>query len=269
MYIELPAEAGAEEGKCGKLIYWLYGCREAAQAWEEHYSEKMESVGFSRGLHSPVVFYHEAKDLSCVVHGDDFTFEGEAEDLGWIAEKMKEWFEVKMRGILGPEDGDDKEVTILGRVVEWKEWGIKYQADPRHRKLIMEYFGFDETTRALQNNGGKEDEDGDDEELQGEEAKSYRGVAARLNYMAQDSPGIMFSTKEVCRGMARPTRGDFRRLKKVAKFLVGRVAEVWRFCWQDEGQSVCVFTDSDWAGCRRTRKSSSGGLLMLGNRQSI
>ena len=30
VYIELPAEAGAEEGKCGKLIYWLYGCREAA-----------------------------------------------------------------------------------------------------------------------------------------------------------------------------------------------------------------------------------------------
>ena len=75
MYIELPAEAGAEVGKCGKLVYWFYGCREAAQAWEEHYSEKMESVGFTRGTHSPVVFYHAEKDLSCVVHGDDFTFE--------------------------------------------------------------------------------------------------------------------------------------------------------------------------------------------------
>ena len=265
VYIELPAEAGAGPGKCGKLVYWLYGCREAAQAWEEHYSEKMESVGFTRGTHSPVVFYHEGKDLSCVVHGDDFTFEGEAEDLKWIAEKMKEWFEVKVRGLLGPEEDDDKEVTILGRVVKWKEWGIEYQADPRHRQLIMEYFGFDNSTRALQNNGGKEEEEGDDEALEGEEARNYRGSAARLNYMAQDSPGIMFGTKEACRGMASPTRGDFRRLKKVAKFLVGRVAEVWRFEWQEEGQSVLVYTDSDWAGCRRTRKSSSGGLLMLGS----
>ena len=265
VYIELPAEAGAGPGKCGKLVYWLYGCREAAQAWEEHYSEKMESVGFTRGTHSPVVFYHEGKDLSCVVHGDDFTFEGEAEDLKWIAEQMKEWFEVKVRGLLGPEEDDDKEVTILGRVVKWKEWGIEYQADPRHRQLIMEYFGFDNSTRALQNNGGKEEEEGDDEALEGEEARNYRGSAARLNYMAQDSPGIMFGTKEACRGMASPTRGDFRRLKKVAKFLVGRVAEVWRFEWQEEGQSVLVYTDSDWAGCRRTRKSSSGGLLMLGS----
>ena len=265
MYIELPAEAGAEEGKCGKLVYWLYGCREAAQAWEEHYSEKMESVGFERGVHSPVVFFHPGKDLSCVVHGDDFTFEGEAEDLKWITQKMKEWFEVKIRGTLGPEDEDDKVVTILGRIVKWEDWGVGYQADPRHRQLIMEYFGFDDSTRALQNNGSKDDEEDDEEELQGEEAKSYRGVAARLNYLAQDSPGIMFSTKEVCSGMARPTRGDFRRLKKVAKFLMGRVAEVWRLCWQDEGQSVCVYTDSDWAGCRKTRKSSSGGLLMLGS----
>ena len=41
----------------------------------------MESVGFKRGAHSPVVFYHEEKDLSCVVHGHDFLFEGESEVL--------------------------------------------------------------------------------------------------------------------------------------------------------------------------------------------
>ena len=68
-----------------------------------------------------------------------------------------------MRGLLGPEEADDKEVTILGRVVRWRSWGIEYQADPKHRKLVMEYFGFDETTRALQNNGGKEEEFDDDE----------------------------------------------------------------------------------------------------------
>ena len=50
-------------------------------------------------------------------------------------------------------------MTILGRVVQWKEWGIEYQADPRHRQLIMEFFGFDDSMQALQNNGGKEEEE--------------------------------------------------------------------------------------------------------------
>ena len=36
-YIELPPEAGAKEGMCGKLEYWLYGFRDAASAWEAFY----------------------------------------------------------------------------------------------------------------------------------------------------------------------------------------------------------------------------------------
>ena len=35
VYIELPEEAGASEGVCGKLQFWMYGMRQAAQAWEE------------------------------------------------------------------------------------------------------------------------------------------------------------------------------------------------------------------------------------------
>ena len=29
-------------------------------------------------------------------------------------------------------------------------------------------------------------------------------------------------------------------------------------------EELTVFTDSDWAGCQETRKSSSAGVLMLG-----
>ena len=264
VYIELPEEAGAGPGKCGKLNFWLYGFRQAAQAWEEHYAGRLEGAGFERGVASPVVFYHREKDVACVVHGDDFTFEGEEADLRWILKEMEGWFEVKLRGLLGPEAKDDKEVTILGRIIRWKCWGIEYEADSRHRKLIIEHFGFDGRTRSLKANGGKEEEEGDEEELEGEEARAYRTVAARLNYIAQDSPDVMFGTKEGCRGMAKPTKGDLRKLKKVARFMLGRVAVKWKYAWQDEGQKVRVFTDSDWAGCRKTRKSSSGGALMLG-----
>jgi hypothetical protein len=236
VYIELPEEAGEGPGKCGILNYWLYGCRQAAQAWEEHYSDKLEKVGFERGKASPVVFAHRQKDLTCVVHGDDFTFEGEDEDLRWILSEMRGWFEVKLRGVLGPEPEDDKEVTILGRIVRHRPWGYEYEADPKHRKIILEHFGFDDSTRALKSNGGKEQENGDEEALEGADARSYRSIAARFNFLAQDSPDLMFATKEACRGMANPTVGDLRKLKRAAKYLVGRVGVVWKFEWQDEGQ---------------------------------
>ena len=37
---------------------------------------------------------------------------------------MESWFEIKVRGMLGPDKHDDKEVVILGRIVKWNEDGI-------------------------------------------------------------------------------------------------------------------------------------------------
>ena len=74
VYIELPAEAGVLPHQCGKLDHWLYGCRKAGQAWEDHYSQVVFDAGFERGVASPVVFWHERRSMWCVVHGDDFSF---------------------------------------------------------------------------------------------------------------------------------------------------------------------------------------------------
>eukprot|EP00973_Karenia_brevis_P041928 5803671-Karenia_brevis.AAC.1 len=59
------------------------------------------------------------------------------EDLEWVKGLMKSWFEIKVRAVLGPDSKDDKEVTILGRIVRWVEEGIEYEADPKHRKIIL------------------------------------------------------------------------------------------------------------------------------------
>ena len=88
VYVQLPEEAEGGPDECGKLNFWLYGFRPAAHAWENHYAEKFESEGFLRGEACAVIFNHPERDLTCVVHGDDFTFCGFDEDLKWIEEKM-------------------------------------------------------------------------------------------------------------------------------------------------------------------------------------
>ena len=77
-----------------------------------------------------------------LVHGDDFAFCGGQEELTWDTEKMKSCFEIKVRAALGREAGDDKHAVILGRHARWTERGIEYEADPKHRKLIMDHLGF-------------------------------------------------------------------------------------------------------------------------------
>ena len=66
-------------------------------------AEKSESEGFASGAACPVIFYHPDRHFVCTVQCDDFTFCGVDEHLEGIAEKMREWFETKVRGTLGPD----------------------------------------------------------------------------------------------------------------------------------------------------------------------
>ena len=61
-----------------------------------------------------------------------------------------------------------------------------------------------------------------DEPLAGEEAKSFRSIAARLNYLCIDRPDIQYSVKEIARRMASPVRGDWRKLRKLGRYLIRR-----------------------------------------------
>ena len=57
-------------------------------------------------------------------------------------------------------------------------------------------------------------------------------------------------------------------LKRVARYLIGRPREVTRFPWGQLAGELTVFVDSDFAGCARTRKSTSGGVIFWGAHQA-
>ena len=126
-----------------------------------------------------------------------------------------------MRALLGPEEGDDKHVLILGRHVRWTEEGIEYEADPKHRKLIMEHFGFDDESSPLVFNREKEcrkEEAWEEQELPAEEATVFRGIAARAHFLSLDCPDLQFPVKQMSREMAKPMVGSWKRMKKIAEY---------------------------------------------------
>ena len=272
VFVELPEEAGAAPDECGRLVYWLYGCRPAAQAWEEHYAGVLQDAGFERLMASPVAFFHKERDLMGVVHGDDFIFTGVDEQLDFVLQVLRKEYELKDRGRLGSGEKDLKSVDMLGRRIRWHDWGLTWEGDSRHRDSVLEYFGMGGDSKALKKTGYKDKDagspgDGGDQELNPEECTAFRALAARLNYMAQDHPAIQFAAKEICRKMARPIGSDFFKIKRLARFLVGIRTVEWLYPWQTESDAchVKVFSDSDWAGCQETRRSTTGGLLMIGS----
>ncbi len=91
----------------------------------------------------------------------------------------------------------------------------------------------------------------------------FRGVSARCNYLSADRPDVQYAAKEVCRFMAKPSTLSYSALRRLGRYLVGRPRLVYEYDFQKAGR-LDVYSDTDWAGCPRTRKSTSGGCVMLG-----
>jgi len=263
VYVQLPEEAG---GGVARLRRWLYGTRPAGAAWEEDYSGRLVAAGFRRGRAASTVFFNPVSGLRVVVWGDDFTVVGCDQDLKEFAEMMRSWYDIKVKAVLGPEVNDDKEVRILNRVVRWKPEMIEYEGDEKHVATVLNELGFDEHTKGLDAPLAKDHEPPEgDEELDETMARSYRRLAATVNYISLDRPDLQFAASVLGRTMSRPTAASWANLKKVARYLKKHPRMVFMFkrAGADSVRELVGFSDSDWAGCRATRRSMSGGLVTL------
>ena len=103
--------------------------------------------------------------MRVVGHGDDFTILEAEEQLDWFRERMKDRYTLKVRGRLGPEVHDEKEIRILNRVIQWTEEGIWYEPDPRHAEIIFKDLGLIEGSKALSTPGVQQEVNEKEEEL--------------------------------------------------------------------------------------------------------
>ena len=92
-------------------------------------------------------------------------------------------------------------------------------------------------------------------------ANKFEQVIARTNFLAQDRMDLQYSVKEAARGVAVPRQSDYEKLVRIAKYLLGHP----KFAIQKGVHSLNCFGDSDFAGEMSARKSTSGGILCLGD----
>ena len=111
----------------------------------------------------------------------------------------------------------------------------------------------------------KEEEKKDDEEELSEwYSHRYKSLVARANYLAHDRSDIQDACKELSGAMASPCFKDWEALKRLARYLKGAPRVVQFMPWQRNVDTLVVFSDANWAGDKKTRKSTSGGAIHLG-----
>ena len=149
-------------------------------------------------------------------------------------------------------------------IIRWTDEGIKYEADPRQtEKLVAECGPTGSNTMATPGLRASFAEVEKDQPLPARLNTAFRGSAARAIYLSADRVDCQFAAKEICRWMAAPTKQSWAALKRLCRYLVGLPRMVYVYRWQTV-HSIEVYTDTEWAGCPKTRKSTIGGCVLLG-----
>ena len=135
--MKLPKEMGLSPDLAARQVRCVYGTRGAGKLWEDTYTQAMERAGFVTVTANPCVFYHEVRGITIVVHEDYFTALGSDNDLDCYGNRLKDHFEIGLRGKIGEWCTGPQEIRIINRVVAVSSAGLTYEGDPRHTDLLM------------------------------------------------------------------------------------------------------------------------------------
>ena len=100
-----------------------------------------------------------------------------------------------------------------------------------------------------------------------EEHSVYRTAVGKLLWLALIRGDIASATKELSRDVTAPTMQSVAKLKHLLRCLIGakmcvlRLHPSYQLADGNCSLDVNVFVDSDWAGCSKTRKSTSGSTV--------
>ena len=96
------------------------------------------------------------------------------------------------------------------------------------------------------------------------ETTRYRALAT-ANFLAIDRGDIVYCAKELTRHMATPTTADWEKVVRLGRCLKNRPRVRLWYKFQETPCQLETIPDTDWAGCRRTRRSTTGGYKVAGS----
>nr|GEW87848.1 putative reverse transcriptase, RNA-dependent DNA polymerase [Tanacetum cinerariifolium] len=97
------------------------------------------------------------------------------------------------------------------------------------------------------------------------DATKYRSMIGALMYLTSSRPDIVHATCLCARYQAKSTKKHLKEVKRIFRYIRGTFnTGLWYK--KDSGFELTGFSDADYAGCKDTFKSTSGGAQFLGEK---
>ena len=266
-FIWPPPEFYPNGGAVWRLKRALYGMKSSPRMWQDHFSSCMQKFDFIRCKSDANLYKHSDGNLFVLCYVDDLLIVGEKDKAEATFQLLSSEFLMKQTGTLCNE-GD--KLNFLGRQLTRTSDSVCISMDPTYVARVLEE---SEMTKCRVANTPGTDalkkKVEDENELDREAHKAYRKLVGQLLWLAPVRPDIAYAVKELSRGVSKPTFEHFAKAKHLLRYLHGTcdycIELKPKLYLHEKNTSLTVtcHTDSDWAGCTSTRKSTSGVLCSV------
>eukprot|EP00438_Fugacium_kawagutii_P021963 Skav208059 [mRNA] locus=scaffold1124:307567:309060:- [translate_table: standard] len=229
VFMKPPTEFYPDNNCLWLLKGAMYGLKQAPALWQTHFANTMASLGFHRCNTDPNLYCHSSKELYVLCYVDDLLVCGNPERIKAFTEQLSKEVLLKVEGELKPQTS----VNFLGRTLKHNGDSIDITMPNAYVDELLGQFG-----------------------MKSAKPSSTTGNAAKSNHVPRP---------------LSPTTESVAKVKHLLRHIAGTKDHCQRLCPStmlsnaDCTLDIDCFVDSDWAGCRSTRKSTSGTVVQLLN----
>lgn len=240
-----------------KLDKAIYGLKQAPRAWYDKFTNFILEYGFKCSTADPSLFvYHNnGKSIILLLYVDDIILTGsDNNQIQQLIQDLSLQFSMKDLGSLHYFLGIQVESTPNGLFLHQRKYAEEIlsqagmlECNPMPTLLPLQLFSDAPSSKVLF-----------------PQPSYFRSLAGKLQYLTITRPDIQFAVNFVCQRMHAPTEGDFSLLKRILRYLKGTTTYGLHMT-DSSSLHVLAFSDSDWAGCKDTRRSTTGFCTYLGS----
>ncbi|GJU59148.1 putative ribonuclease H-like domain-containing protein [Tanacetum coccineum] len=245
--------------KVYKVVKALYGLHQAPRAWYATLSTFLLNHGYRRGTIDKTLFLkkHKSDIILVQVYVDDIIFGSTKK--AWCDEfeaLMKGEFEMSAMGEL---------TFFLGLQVQQRPDGIFINQDKYVQEILQKFDLENVRTATTPYEASKHKSKNEPDSPVN--VHLYRSMIGSLMYLTASRPDIMFAVSACSRNQVTPTTSNLEAVKKIFKYLKGQ-SKLGLWYPRESPFKLEAYSDSDYAGANKDRKSTTGRCQFLGRRYS-
>lgn len=248
----MPPEGYDYGNKVCKLKKSLYGLKQAPLKWNERFTNFLRKRRLKQLKTEQCIFKRENNTLILGIYVDDGIIIGkDMQEMNNLLDELRREFEIKV--YRNPS-------TFLGMELCIEKGKIKLTQTQYSKRILEHYNMQDSKSVSTPLVKGPEENDSPDEEVY-----PYREAIGSLLYLSTKTrPDIAYATSYGSRYISNPKKSNVNDVKRMFRYVKGTINQGIQYSEGANNETIEAYCDADHAGDPKTRKSTTGYIIMYG-----